>query len=95
MGSEMCIRDRGLRAATLAYVTRQQFASPNVPKETWLSLGLIDNKIWRENCIAIAAELMTKAGRFSEVEDHLKEIAVSPTQTMVALFGAFQAIELK
>ena len=86
---------QGLRAATLAYVTRQQFASPNVPKETWLSLGLIDNKIWRENCIAIAAELMTKAGRFSEVEDHLKEIAVSPTQTMVALFGAFQAIELK
>lgn len=85
----------GFRAATLAYVTRKQFSNPTVSEEDLLSLGMIDNKIWRESCLAIASEMMTKAGRFSEVEDNLKEIAVTPTQTILALFGAFQAIELK
>ncbi|MEP3480969.1 MAG: hypothetical protein ABJZ55_17105 [Fuerstiella sp.] len=85
----------GFRAATLAYVTRKQFSNPAVSQENLLSLGMIDNKIWRESCLAIASEMMTKAGRFSEVEDNLKAIAVTPTQTILALFGAFRAIELK
>lgn len=85
----------GFRAATLAYVTRMQFSNPAVSQANLLSLGMIDNKIWRESCLAIAAEMMTKAGRFSEVENNLKEIAVTPTQTILALFGAFRAIELK
>lgn len=86
---------QGLRAATLAYVTYQQFAKPDVAKASLLSLGMIKNKIWRESCLSIASELMTKAGRFSEVEENLKEIAVTPTQTIAALFGAFRALELK
>lgn len=85
----------GFRAATLAYVTHQQFAKPEVTEATVLSLGMIKNKIWRESCVAIASELMTEAGRFPEVEENLKEIAMTPTQTIAALFGAFRAIELK
>lgn len=86
---------QGLRAATLAYVTHQQFAKPDVTRAGLLQLGTMKNQIWRERCIAIAAQLMTQAGRFPEVEENLKEIAVSPTQTMAALFGAFRAIELQ
>lgn len=86
---------QGLRAATLAYVTYLQFSKPDVTEATLLSLGMVKNKIWREGCLAIAAELMTKAGRFPEVEENLKEIAVTPTQTIAALFGAFRAIDLK
>lgn len=86
---------QGFKAATVAYVAYQQFSKPDVSAASLATIGTIRNQLWRENCLGITAFQLTKAGRFHELEDQLKKIAVTPTQTIAALFGALKALELK
>lgn len=86
---------QGFKAATVAYLAHQQFSQPDVPASLLTTLGTIKNQLWRENCLEIASNQLAKAGRFAEVERQLNEVAVTPTQTVSALFGALKALPLQ
>lgn len=77
----------GVTATAAAYMTEQASLKAPSVKDQLSSIGLIKNERWREICLGIATRILTTRGMMDDVQPLLREVAKTPTQRLVGLYG--------
>jgi len=77
----------GLRASMAAFMTEQSSRKASSVASQLDSIAALQDDLWREECLPIATRLLTRQGKFAEIQPALVEAARTPTQRQVALYG--------
>ena len=78
----------GLRAATAVYIVACVADKADSPAAVLKTISALKDPAWRESCYETVARRMTRRGMLSEVLTALNGTISTPTQRLVAMYGA-------
>jgi hypothetical protein len=78
----------GLRAATAVYIVACVADRSDSPAALLTTISALKDPTWRESCYETVARRMTRRGMLSEVLTALNGTTSTPTQRLVAMYGA-------
>ena len=78
----------GLRAATAVYIVACVADTADSPDSLLTTISALKDPTWREFCYETVARRMTRRGMLSEVLTALNGTTSTPTQRLVAMYGA-------